>query len=30
MDQEEVEEYSEIFAEIKADDRDDVIDVILG
>lgn len=30
MDQEEVEEYAEIFSEIKADDRDDVIDVILG
>lgn len=30
MDQEEVEEYAEIFAEMKADDRDDVIDVILG
>ena len=30
MDQDEVEEYEEIFAEIKADDRADVIDLVLG
>ena len=29
MDQDEVEEYEEIFAEIKADDRTDVIDLVL-
>lgn len=30
MDQDEVDEYEEIFAEIKADDRADVIDLVLG
>ena len=30
MDGDEVEEYQEIFAEIKADDRDEVIDIILA